>query len=130
MTMSDDHPSIRHLERLDAEELLDPETEEEWVSEREPVQMLRVSVWKPRGQEWRVTCSAFQFLRDTLELQVESAVHNALAGVEGADEVIDEDRGQWIIVGSPAPDALAGAAGHALDEFAPQLMRLYAGLRQ
>jgi len=128
--MTDDYPSSRRLERVDAPELLDPETEEEWLSEREPHQMLGISVWKPRGQEWRVTSSAFQFLRDSLELQVESAVHEALAAVEGADEVIDEDRGQWIVVGSPAPDALAIAAGEALDEFAPQLIHLYVQLTQ
>jgi hypothetical protein len=97
----------------------DAELQEEWVRETDDQDVRGVGAWKPYDDDWRVVLSVAEFLREEpLESEMRRSMRSALTQVQGVREVIEEDREQWIAVGSPNGIDLVRAAAYVVDALA------------
>lgn len=68
---------------------------------------------------WQVHVAVAEFLReDPLEGELRERMAAALGGVDGAEEVAEEDREVWLVTGSPSGEALVRAAAGVVDGLA------------
>src|SRR5207302_812263 len=68
---------------------------------------------------WQVSIYVAEFVRDDpLETDLRLAIGNALRGVPGVTNVMEEDREVWVLSGDPSGRALIESAGAALDRLA------------
>jgi hypothetical protein len=78
---------------------------------------------------WSVWVRAAELVRqDPLESQLRHQMAGALAAVDGADNVWEEDREAWGVLGPASGEALVRAASDVLDRLAPSLRLHVAGL--
>ncbi|HET9061222.1 MAG TPA: hypothetical protein VFN61_14985 [Acidimicrobiales bacterium] len=101
----------------------DDEREEEiqdaWVRETDEQEVRGVEAWKPFDGDWRVVLWVAEFLReDPLEAEMRRSMHSALSQCSGVDQVIEEDREQWVVTGSPSGLDLVRAAAEVVDALA------------
>jgi hypothetical protein len=97
----------------------DEEVQEEWVRETDDQQVRGVGAWKPYDDDWRVNLWVAEFLREEpLESEMRQSMTSLLMQVDGVHQVIEEDREQWIAVGSPSGVDLVRAAASVVDALA------------
>jgi hypothetical protein len=75
----------------------------------------------PNGDDasgnWTVEVGAMEFLRGGSEGDVRREIDAALTRVAGVDEVYEEDRERWGVVGKPSGEEIARAVESALEPF-------------
>lgn len=104
---------------------IDEELEEEWIRETDEPDIRGVGANKPRDDDWRVQVNVAEFLREEpLESDLRRALDAALRSVEGVTDVIEEDREQWAVIGSPTGEGLLKAVALVVDNLADRA-RLY-----
>jgi hypothetical protein len=92
------------------------ELQEGWLRQTDDQAVRGVDAWKPYDGDWRVALWVAEFLREEpLESEMRRSMTSALTRVVGVHEVIEEDRGQWIAVGSPSGVDLVTAAAAVVD---------------
>jgi hypothetical protein len=74
----------------------------------------------PDGR-WRVEIELAEFVREpSVEARFRFAIDEALRGVDGVAEVVEEDREVWIVSGAPKPEELVQALQPVLRRFVPE----------
>jgi hypothetical protein len=105
---------------------------EKWerVTDENDEEVLLVGAWRPPGDSWRVTTVVSRYLSpDDMEYELIDAVEQSLMRVPGVERVLEEDRGQWIVLGEPSGYELAFAASSAVDQRADKLRSVLKGHR-
>ena len=88
--------------------------------------LLMVGALAPEDDEddgWQVTLSCLEFVRaEPLESRLRDAVEAALAAVDGVEEVHEEDREVFLVIGSPDGRALVAAVATVMVQLGPEIV--------
>jgi hypothetical protein len=86
-----------------------------------------VRIEGPAGWYWNITVWVAEFLRgDSLEAELRQRLDSALRGVDGVDDVAEEDREVWYVTGTPSGKDLVRAAAQVVDDLAGRARALIA----
>lgn len=97
----------------------DGEIEAEWYRDVGDDELRGVSVYQPRGDDWRVVVGMAEFIRgQPLESELRRGVDAALRSVPGVSSVWEEDREVWIAQGSAQAESLIRAVVDVVDGLA------------
>ncbi|HET9060146.1 MAG TPA: hypothetical protein VFN61_09520, partial [Acidimicrobiales bacterium] len=80
-----------------------------------------VEVTETPDGRWKVEIELAEFVRQpSVEARFRFAIDEALRGVDGVAEVVEEDREVWIVSGTPKPEELVQALQPVLRRFVPE----------
>ena len=103
---------------------LDGDVDEAWQRLTDDPDVRGVEASRDSRSEWpwHVTIWAAEFVRDEpLESTLRRRLESALRAVDGATEVVEEDREVWLVAGTPSGRALVEAAASVVDELADEI---------
>lgn len=73
---------------------------------------------------WQVDISAMEFIRDdSLEAELRAEIINRLKAVPGVDNVSEQDREIWAVIGTASGKDLVDAAARAIDKHAVRIRK-------
>ena len=86
-----------------------------------------VRIEGPAGWYWNITIGVAELLRgDPLEAELRQRLDSALRGVDGIDDVAEEDREVWYVTGTPSGKDLVRVAAQVVDDLAGRARALVA----